>query len=399
MRRLAVRLLQQSALACLLASCASSDLESRIEAAYSNIEHFDNQLSVSVIRTNNGRTFSLSTSHFKGDNIPAAKEAQAYISTTRDDVIIEMTSLTNEPEALQAFGDPAFQRWLDVIAHGLADTKTDVFDEGAPSLRLSLTIAPGKSAINDITATEIVSSGQASLSFTAPTYWIASDVNRRHFADSLAHEVHHLYAAVQPGADADSALNDIRKRSFNEAVANAFAACSMGRAFGFGSLFLEPMVPISAEGASEDAASRLGVAPDASLRFIAQAEAPALQSSVVPDGSITGPDLLVRSRAIAAMLFTTWWSSHFGPAYFVEFSGEQRAALDKACAPDRLTTSGHFRQAILDLASDGVDAQPFPARDGPEARADWEKLKAALTAWRADHGLHAHPASPAALLN
>lgn len=374
-------------------------MERRIEAAYQDSPRLDSELAVSVI-TIKGKLYAGSGSLFKGEQAATLRESQTRLVSSTGDVSFVLMTRTDEPDILRAIGDPVFQEWMNTVARGLAMEKLSVFGNDAAPLRLALTIAPDNSAIFEFAATEFVKGGPATLSFTAPAGWFVTDAGRQAFSKTLAHEAHHLYASLdvamrRPRRFASYMPDSIRERSFNEAVASAFAKCSIGRTFGFDSIFYSPMMPISPKGATDSDTERLGAATDIGLRYIAEADDQTLNALISLDKPDSRTDDIKVTKAFGAILLTTWWSSHFGPAYFVEFSGEQRAALDKACAPDQLKSAERFRQAILDLASDGVDAQPFPARDGPEARTDWEKLKDALAAWRAERGLPVQPTSPA----
>ena len=268
---------------------------------------------------------------------------------------------------------PAARAWIEDYALSLDAMRTKVFGYAAPSIKLTLKIAPIGSDIDHI-AGAAVNDDALGLEFVAPDN-LFSQFQLAMTSSTFAHEIHHAYWAYYDWKASGARRSPDGPKhvmALREAAAELFGIC-----VGLGATNVQDRVSertYAADGMG-------GVLTDQELYWLMSGEGNYTQTRGEP---VSEAALF---EFFGPVIANTIWTSVIGAEYIAEDDRESGRKLRELCTVENLGSLEGFRALVRRFAEDGVDAPHLPDLTPELKKAGSKQLRDAIDRWRVRNGL------------
>ncbi|HBK93268.1 MAG TPA: hypothetical protein DDZ68_16520 [Parvularcula sp.] len=268
---------------------------------------------------------------------------------------------------------PSARVWIDRYSRSLDAVRAKVFGPAAPSVSVTLTVAPPRSDFELVSGAP-VEGDKLRLEFAARDA-LFSEFYRALTSATFAHETHHAYWGYyqwkeRGGANRGSELGITL--GLREAAAELFGIC-----VGLDATNVQDRIS-----QRNHAADNMGgVFSDKELQFLLSGGGEYSQTR----GKPVSERALIRSTG--PIIANTIWTSVIGADYMAEYDRESGRKLAALCTPENLGSPEGFFSFVRRFAEDGVDAPHLPEMTLETKDAGSKRLRAAIDRWRDENGL------------
>lgn len=318
-----------------------------------------------------------SGSVFDGDKKFKAANGRAFyrsMAAGGSDVVLRAPQSVSDADVLTWYvAMPTVRVWIDLYAQSLDAMRRKVFGPAAPSISLTLKIAPIGSNIDHV-AGAAVGDDALRLEFVAPDS-LFSQFQLAMISGVFAHEVHHAYWEYYDWKESGTRRSRDEPKNFpllREAAAELFGIC-----VGLGANNVQDRVAertAAAEGMG-------GVFSDQELEWVISGNMEITQTRGEPISEYA------RLQLSGPIIANTIWTSVIGADYIAEDDRESGRKLRELCTAENLGSIDGFRALVRRFAEDGVDAPHLPDLTPELKKAGSKQLRDAIDRWRVRNGL------------